>query len=90
MGRHQDLPLPLETDADKHNQTAPQQPVVPAAMPLPQQEPLAATAHQTGSGRVIKNTPRYDQSISLHDQGIVAWELLIDQDEQEDQPTAAM
>ena len=27
--------------------------------------------------------------MSLRNQGIVAWELLIDQDEQEDQPTAA-
>ena len=27
--------------------------------------------------------------MSIHDQGIVAWELFIDQDEQEDQPTAA-
>ena len=27
--------------------------------------------------------------MSLRDQGIVAWELLINQDEQEDQPTAA-
>ena len=43
---------------------------------------------QTRSGWIIKNTPRYDQSMSLRDQGIVAWELLIDQDEQEDQPTA--
>ena len=89
MGPYHDLPLSLDNNADEHNQLAPQQPAAPAAMPLPQQEPSSATAHQTQSGRVIKNTPHYDQSISLHDQGIVAWELLIDQDEQEDQPTAA-
>ena len=60
-----------------------------ATAPLPQQETPAATARQTRSGRIIRNTPRYDQSVSLRDQGIVAWELLIDQDEQEDQPAVA-
>ena len=59
------------------------------AIPLQQPETPLATAHQTRSGRIIKNTPRYDQSMSLRDQGIVAWEHLIHQDEQEDQPTAA-
>ena len=85
----QDLPLPLDTDVDVHNPPAPPQPVAPVATPLPQPEPHSVTACQTRSGRVIKNTPCYDQSISLRDQGIVAWELLIDQDTQEDQPTAA-
>ena len=47
-GPHQDLPMPLETDAEEHNQPAPQQRVVPvAARPLPQQETMAATACQT-------------------------------------------
>ena len=41
------------------------------------------------SGRVICNTPRYKQSISQQSQGLVAWEILLDQDEQEDVPTAA-
>ena len=41
------------------------------------------------SGRVICNTPRYKQSISQRSQGLVAWEILLDQDEQEDVPTAA-
>ena len=61
----------------------------PAALPLQQPETPGTMARQTRSGRVIKNTTRYDQSMSLRDQGIVAWELLINQDEQEDQPTAA-
>ena len=85
----QDLPEPLAVDADEQ-QVAPQQPAMPTtAIPLQQPETPLATARQTRSGRIIKNTPRYDQSMSLRDQGIVAWELLIDQDEQEDQPTAA-
>ena len=82
--------MPLTTDVDEHNQTAPQQPVIPTlAIPLQQPETPAATARQTRSDWVIRNTPCYDQSMSLCDQGIVAWELHIDQDEQEDQPTAA-
>ena len=88
-GLHQDLPLPLDSETDEHHLPDPQQPAVPAAPPLPQQELPSAPARQTQSGRVIKNTPRYDQSISLREQGIVAWELPIDQDEQEDKPTAA-
>ena len=89
VGHQQDLPVPSATDADEQH-TTPLQPVIPAAaIPLQQPETPVATACQTRSGRVIKNTPRYDQSMSLRDQGIVAWELLIDQDEQEDQPTAA-
>ena len=94
VGHHDDTSFPLATDEEELSQMAPQQPVAPAAIaPLLQQETPAATARQTRSGRIIKNTPppppRYDQSVSLRDQGIVAWELLIDQDEQEDQPTAA-
>ena len=85
-----DASFPLATDEEELSPMAPKQPVAPAAIaPLPQQETPAATARQTRCGRIIKNTPRYDQSVSLRDQGIVAWELLIDQDEQEDQPTAA-
>ena len=89
LSHQQDLPEPLATDADEQ-QVAPQQPAIPAAaIPFQQPETLLATARQTRSGRIIKNTPHYDQSMSLRDQAIVAWELLIDQDEQEDQPTAA-
>ena len=45
---------------------------------------------QTHSGRVIKNIPHYEQSISQRSQGHVAWELLPDQDEQENKPTATL
>ena len=74
-------------EANEHPPIA--EPAAPAASPGPQQVPPPASTHQTRSGRVIKNTPRYDQSMARRDQGIVAWELLIDQDEQEDQPTVA-
>ena len=35
------------------------------------------------------NTPRYNQSITQRGQGLVAWEVLVDQDEREDIPTAS-
>ena len=86
---HQGLLLPLENDANGPDLPAPPPPVAPAALHQPQQELPNASARQTRSGRVIKNTPRYDQSVALRNQGLVAWELLIDQDGQEDSPTAA-
>ena len=88
-GPQQDLPLPLDNVHDALEQPAVTQPAAPAATPETQQEPPPATARQTRSGRVIKNTTCYEQSLSLCDEGLVAWELLIDQDEQESQPTAA-
>ena len=65
------------------DQTAPQ-----LSQPQPAQQPLPLT-RQTRSGRVVKNTPRYKQSIFQRSQGLIAWEVLLDQDEQEDVPTAA-
>ena len=57
LSHQQDLPEPLATDADEQ-QVAPQQPAIPAAaIPFQQPETLLATAHQTRSGRIIKNTP---------------------------------
>ena len=44
-------------------------------------------ARQTRSGRIVRNTPRYDQSIYQRNQGLVAWEVLPDRDEREDEPT---
>ena len=46
-------------------------------------------ARQTRSARTIRNTPRYEQSIAQRDQGLVAWEVLLDQDDHEQVPTAA-
>ena len=38
---------------------------------------------------MVRSTPWYKQSITQRDQGLVAWEVLLDQDEQEQEPTAA-
>ena len=72
-------PLPLEEaeppeTLDQHQNTG---------------QPEPAAARQTRSGRTIRNTPRYEQSVAQRDQGLVAWEVLLDQDEQEQVPTAA-
>ena len=53
VGHQQDISASLATDADEQ-QTAPQQPVIPAeAIPLQQPETPAAMARQTRSGWVI-------------------------------------
>ena len=46
-------------------------------------------ARQTRSGRTIHNTPCYEHSLTQRDQGLLAWEVLLDQDEQEQVLTAA-
>ena len=66
---------------------------LPAQLPTtplhgPQTEQDVTTARQTRSGRIVKNTPRYEQSINQRDQGLVAWEVLLDQDNREGIPTA--
>ena len=45
-------------------------------------------ARQTRSGRIVRNMPRYDQSINQRNQGLIAWEVFLDQDDREDIPTA--
>ena len=55
----------------------------------PAQAPQEGNICQTRSGRVVTNTPRYDQSVRQRNQGLVAWEVLVDQDEREDVPTAS-
>ena len=52
-------------------------------------QPEIAAARQTRSGRTIRNTPQYEQSVAQRDQGLEAWEVLLDQDGQEQVPTAA-
>ena len=72
-------------------------PLPPAVTVLPtaheEQQPIAGpfmpAARQTRSGRTVRNTPRYEQSISQREQGLVAWEVLLDQDEQEQVTMAA-
>ena len=39
--------------------------------------------------RVITNTSHYDQSVAQRSQGLVAWEVLVHQDERQDLPTAS-
>ena len=53
--------------------------------PLPAQ--AVPTARQTRSGRIVRNTPHYEQSVSQWNQGLRAWEVLLDQDDREDIPT---
>ena len=55
----------------------------------PAQVPQNSAVRQTHSGRVITNTSWYDQSGTQRSQGLVAWEVLVDQDEREDLPTAS-
>ena len=38
---------------------------------------------------MVRNTSQYKQSVSQRNQGLIAWEVLLDQDEQENVPTAA-
>ena len=66
----------------------------PVATPTPTQQapaqaPQGNVIRRTRSGRVVTNTPRYDQSMRQRSQGLVAWEVLLDQDEREDVPTAS-
>ena len=62
------------------------QPTHPLSHPQTAQ-PLSA-AQQTCSGRVICNTPCYEQSVTQRNQGLVTWEVLHDQDDREDVPTS--
>ena len=71
----------LQGDPPTDNQPAPLLPGLQTAQDVP-------PARQTRSGRIVRNTSRYDQSINQHNQGLVAWEVLLDQDEREDVPTA--
>ena len=75
-----DLADPTPPDAPGPT-TAPEDPPVTA--------PPTPASRQTRSGRSIRNTPRYEQSITQREQGLVTWEVLLDQDEQEQVPMAA-
>ena len=89
LDQEQDPPVPSANEADAQETTDAHPAVPTTTIPAQLPETPVAPVRQTRSGRVIKNTSRYDQSMTLRDQGIVAWELLIDQDEQEAYPTAA-
>ena len=89
--QHLQPTIPVDDDdgtANAANTPLPaSQPV--ATPPAPEQTPPPSAACQTRSGRVITNTSCYNQSITQRSQGLVAWEVLIDQDEREDLPTAS-
>ena len=81
---------PVVQDEPAH----PQEVAIPDTQPpvtLTQQQTDQASPpiRQTRSGRVKRNTPRYEQSVNQRNQGLVAWEILLDQDDREDVPTAA-
>ena len=73
----------------------PPPPPMETVPPVAQQEhqqltgPSLPAARQTRIGRRVRNTPRYEQSITQQKKGLVAWEVLLNQDEQERVPTAA-
>ena len=84
----------LNLDHNPIRETAPHFPTVPDQPTWNQGPQLHAeqsvpAARQTISGRVVPNTPWYEQSATQRDQGLVAWEVLLDQDDQERIQTAA-
>ena len=78
----QDLQMLMEAEENKENHPALPHPAPPTAqqLPQPQLEQPPPAACQMHSSRVIWNTPRYEQSVSQWSQGLVAWEVLLDQD----------
>ena len=86
---HQQPALHTDTGDVEPDDAVAQAPV-PPQLPTPQapaQAPQNSPIRQTRSGRVVTKTPRYDQSVRQRNQGLVAWEVLVDQDEREDVPT---
>ena len=81
--------IPATNGTTDNQQQDPPTKTQPAIHP-PGQQPAQPVpfARQTRSGRIVRNTQRYEQSMSQRDQGLVAWEVLLDQDEREDVPTA--
>ena len=80
------MALHLEWLTEFFHQLPEHHPAPPSPCPQPAQ--TIPAAHRTRSGRVIHNTPRYEQSASQRNQGLVAWEVLLDQDDREDVPTS--
>ena len=83
-------PTTLDGNETTANQPQDQPPVHQQAPLLPDPQPaqVIPTAHQTRSCRIVRNTPRYEQSMDQRNQGLIAWEVLLDQDNREDIPTA--
>ena len=88
---HQQPVLHTDTGDVEPDDAVAQAPVPPQlpTQQAPAQAPQDSTIRRTRSGWVVTNTPRYDQSVRQRNQGLVAWEVLVDQDEREDVPTAS-
>ena len=82
------IPSPSGTTDDIEQEDLPTETQPVYHPPAQQPAQTVPPARQTRSGRIVRNTPRYDQSIDQRDQGLVAWEVLLDQDEREDVPKA--
>ena len=82
--------IPDANEASDEQQQGPPPAQIPTTtLHGPQLEQPVLVARQTRSGRIVQNTPRYEQSINQRDQGLVAWDvLLLDQDYREDIPMA--
>ena len=82
---------PYNDSTDNDASQPPADTVPPKAQqgPQPHTGPSVPVARQARSGRMVRNTPQYKQSIKQRHQGLVAWEVLLDQDEHEQVPTAA-
>ena len=89
-----ELDSPIEEQVNPRILAPPQQlphqdeelPVASLVPPSREEETPQVTT--TRSGRAIRPTARYQQSLAQREHGIVAWEILVDQDEQENIPTA--
>ena len=92
--QQQDEPVlePYNNATDDAALQPPADTVPPAAQQgqQPHTGPSVPSARQTRSGRMVRNTPRYEQSITQRDQGLIAWEVLLNQDDHEQVPTAAL
>ena len=92
---NQQLDEPTMEPFTEANDNADLLPPADTGPPAAQQEEQPLTglsmpaARQIRSGRTICNTPRYEQSIMQRDQGLMAREVLLDQDEQDQVPTLA-
>ena len=89
----EELPQPIGEPANPQIMEPLQQQPQNGRLPVAPDIPPALTeetppSRTTRSGREIRPTARYQQSLAQREQGIVAWEILVDQDEQENIPTA--
>ena len=77
---HTDLPEEpaiMGTNVTNNNQQEDPPTENQPASHLPGQQPAQAVppAQQTRSCRMVRNTPRCEQSLNQHNQGLVAWEV---------------